>query len=79
MLYIDPPQQEAFKAALERARNIWEDPIVTEVEQLEQFYVAEDEHQDFFNKNPESGYCSIVIVPKVLKARSAYAKWFKEN
>lgn len=79
MLYVDETQQEAFEAARERASKLWEDPIVTEVVQLEQFFVAEDEHQDFFNKYPESGYCSIVIVPKVLKARSSYKKWFKED
>jgi len=52
---------------------------VFEVIRLETFYRAEDEHQDYFNKNPESGYCSIVIAPKVNKARKAYATWFKEE
>lgn len=79
MLYEDEVQQKAFQAALDRAALVWEDPIVTETQPLEAFFIAEDEHQDYFNKNPEAGYCSIVIAPKVIKARAAYKSWFKEN
>jgi peptide-methionine (S)-S-oxide reductase len=79
MFYTDEDQQQTFQAALDRASPLWEDSIVTEITPLDEFYVAEDEHQDYFNKNPESGYCSIVIAPKVIKARVAYKQWFKEN
>jgi peptide-methionine (S)-S-oxide reductase len=61
-----------------RAKDHWEDPIVTEITQLDTFYPAEEEHQDYFNKNPGNGYCTIVIAPKIVKARSTYTKWFKE-
>lgn len=79
MLYADNSQKTAFEAAILSAQKVWDDPIVTELKPLETFFVAEEEHQDYFNKNPEAGYCSIVIVPKIIKARSAYAKWFKEE
>ena len=79
MFYKDLAQENVFKAAITRTQKIWQRPIVTEVIRLETFYRAEDEHQDYFNKNPESGYCSIVIAPKVNKARKAYATWFKEE
>jgi peptide-methionine (S)-S-oxide reductase len=79
MLYDGEAQHQAFQAALERADELWEDPIVTEIIPLKQFFIAEDEHQDYFNKNPEAGYCSIVIAPKVTKARAAYKQWFKEK
>jgi peptide-methionine (S)-S-oxide reductase len=52
---------------------------VTEVKPLDTFYKAEDEHQDYFTKHPEAGYCSIVIAPKITKARSSYKTWFKEE
>lgn len=78
MFYSDDTQRQAFEAAVERAKTHWSDPIVTEVTQLETFYPAEDEHQDYFNKNPGNGYCSIVIEPKIIKARSAYSVWFKD-
>lgn len=79
LLYSDDQQMALFETAIKRAANVWDDPIVTEVLPLESFYEAEDEHQDFFTKQPESGYCSIVIMPKIVKARAAYRKWFKEQ
>lgn len=79
MFYSDNAQQEMFMQAIERAKVHWDNPIVTEVTKLEAFYPADDEHQDYFNKTPESSYCQIVIAPKIIKARSAYASWFRED
>jgi len=80
MFYSDDEQKQAFEAAMERAKEHWnENPIVTQVSKLHTFWPAEDYHQDYFNKNPGNGYCSIVIAPKISKARSAYTKWFKEE
>jgi peptide-methionine (S)-S-oxide reductase len=78
MYYADDEQKQQFESALERAKEHWGDSIVTEITQLLEFYPAEDYHQDYFNKNPGNGYCSIVIEPKIVKARSEYSKWFKE-
>jgi peptide-methionine (S)-S-oxide reductase len=79
MLYADNNQEKMFKAAIERAKNIWDDPIVTELKPLEAFFIAEDEHQDYFSKQPDAGYCQIIIKPKVINARARYSKWFKEE
>ena len=79
MFYKDKTQQQAFEAAAARARTHWDDEIVTDIASLDVFYPAEDEHQDYFNKNPGNGYCTIVIAPKIIKARAAYSKWFKES
>lgn len=78
MYYATDSQKEAFEAAMERAKDHWDDPLTTELAPLVVFYPAEDYHQDYFNKNPSNGYCSIVIAPKIVKARSAYTTWFKE-
>jgi peptide-methionine (S)-S-oxide reductase len=79
MYYTNEAQKQAFEAALERSKHHWDGPIVTELEQLEVFYLAEDYHQDYFNKNPGNGYCSIVITPKIVKARAAYTQYFKDQ
>lgn len=76
MFYTDDEQKTAFEKAVERAKEHWGDGIVTELVPLEAFYPAEDYHQDYFNKNPGNGYCSIVIEPKIVKARKAYKEWF---
>ena len=79
LFYANDSQKQDFEAAVDRARPHWDKPIVTELAPLTEFFLAEDENQDYFNKNPESGYCSIVIAPKIVKARSAYRQWFKEG
>ena len=78
MFYGDDQQKADFEAAIERAKTHWQGPIVTELTPLGKFYEAEPEHQDYFNNNPGNGYCSVVIAPKIVKARSTYTKWFKE-
>lgn len=78
MFYKDDDQRIVFEEAIKRAHKHWSEPIVTEISKLETFYPAEEEHQDYFNKNPGNGYCTVVIAPKIVKARAAYAKYFKE-
>lgn len=48
-------------------------PVVTEIAPLEVFYPAEGEHHLFYQNNPGSMYCQIVISPKVLKVRQKFA------
>lgn len=79
MFYTDMEQKTFFEQAIERAKQHWDGPIVTELVSLVTFYPAEDYHQDYFNKNPGNGYCSIVIEPKIVKARKEYLSWFKEE
>jgi peptide-methionine (S)-S-oxide reductase len=55
------------------AAKIWGGRIVTTVEPLEKFYPAEAEHQDYFARNPYSGYCRAVVAPKVAKFRKTFA------
>jgi len=68
VLYADEAQHLAAAAAVARARAAWPKPIVTELAPLAVFWPAEEYHRDFFAKNPEHGYCRVVIAPKVRKA-----------
>ena len=38
------------------------------------YHPAEDEHQDFFARNPWQGYCLAVAAPKVAKFRQTFAR-----
>lgn len=74
ILYHSPEQRETAGeviADLEQ-RGVWSDPVVTAVEPLETFYPAEAEHQGYYQRNPNQGYCRVVIAPKVAKLRSQY-------
>ncbi len=48
------------------AAKIWDKPIVTEVTQFRAFYPAEEDHREYFRRNPDQPYCRIVIEPKEL-------------
>ena len=67
IFYHNEEQRKAAEAAKIAARKIWEDPIVTEISPLPRFWPAEDYHQDYFRNNPNQGYCSFVIKPKLKK------------
>lgn len=47
-------------------------PIVTEISPLTQFYEAEKYHQNYYQQNPNQGYCSFVITPKLDKFRKVF-------
>lgn len=61
------------KVAELNAANIWDRPIVTQVEPLDRFYPAETYHQGYYRTHPQQGYCQAVISPKVAKFRSKFA------
>lgn len=73
----DDAQAAEFQAARERAEATWDGVVVTTTEELTEFYVAEDYHQDFFTKNPTQGYCLAVAVPKVNKVRASFGAYIK--
>ena len=62
---------ESVIAELER-ENVWDAPIVTELVPLETFYEGEAYHQQYYRRNPNQGYCQVVIAPKVSKFRKKY-------
>jgi len=65
---------EKYKAELDKS-GVWDNPIVTEISPFTKFYSAEKYHQDYYNNNPNQGYCSFVITPKVEK----FEKVFKDK
>ena len=67
---------EAVMAALQ-VDNPWGRPIVTELAPMEAFYPAEEYHQEYFARNPEQGYCTVVIAPKLEKFRHKFAHRLK--
>ncbi|MBU0929249.1 MAG: peptide-methionine (S)-S-oxide reductase MsrA [Spirochaetes bacterium] len=69
-LYADEGQRLAAEAAVAAVAPRFQKPVVTRIEPLAAYWPAEDYHQDFFRKNPDYGYCRVVVAPKVEKARS---------
>jgi len=74
IFYHDQGQKETAERVIQETNEagIWGRPIVTEVIPFTAFYRAEEYHQRYYKNNPEQGYCSVVISPKVTKFRKRY-------
>ncbi len=60
------------------ASDLWPDPIVTEISQLDKFYNAEEYHQDYYKLNPNQPYCRLVIDPKIRKLKKEFSNKLKD-
>src|SRR5262245_23887395 len=71
IFYHTPEQRQIAEQTIAEltAEKIWDEPIVTEIVPLTEFYPAEDYHQDYFENNPNQPYCRAVVEPKVAKFR----------
>lgn len=79
ILTHDDSQAAAARAIMAEvaAAHLWPAPLVTEVQPLETFWPAEAEHDNYFNRTPWSGYCQVIIAPKVAKFRKQFASRLK--
>jgi peptide-methionine (S)-S-oxide reductase len=73
ILYANPAQKAAAEKSRDAAEKIFRDPIVTQIVPLTKFWPAEEYHQDYFARNPNAGYCSYVIAPKIKKLQHQLA------
>lgn len=78
--YRSQAQKEAAQKAIGEITKakLWPHPIVTEVTQFSAFYPAEKYHDEYFRRNPEEGYCQVIIAPKVAKFRKEYLEKLKK-
>jgi len=74
VFYHDEDQKETVEEFIEEIQPGYSDDIVTEVEPFEIFYAAEKYHQDYFEKNPNQGYCQLTIPPKLDKLEEKHAE-----
>lgn len=78
MFYTDDSQRDMFSAAIEKAKSVWGDEMVTELSLATDFWIGEEYHQDFFAKNPGQGYCNAVVAPKMLKTKKAFLDYIRD-
>lgn len=80
ILYSSDEQRKVAESVRDEIANekLWAAPLVTEIKALEQFYRAEDYHQNYYASNPTKPYCSIVIGPKLQKVRKEFHSLLKE-
>ena len=76
--------EEQKRIAIESKNNLeksayYKNPIITQIIPFMKFYKAEEYHQDFYDKNKNYSYCSIVIDPKIKKLISEYKDILKDD
>ena len=77
--FTGPEQKETAQALIDELTkdDAFGSPIVTELVPLANYFPAEEYHQDFFERNPNQGYCMAVAAPKVAKFRKTFARLAK--
>ncbi|MGA7837264.1 MAG: peptide-methionine (S)-S-oxide reductase MsrA [Ignavibacteriaceae bacterium] len=77
IFYHNEKQKDLAEFAKKKINEekLYDKPIVTEISPLKVFYQAENYHQDYYNNNPNQGYCVYVIAPKLEK----FEKLFKDK
>lgn len=78
--YSTPAQKEVADDMIRQMSQdrLFGQSIVTEVLALADYWPAEDYHQDYFEHNPNQGYCAFVVGPKVDKFRKTFAARVKD-
>lgn len=80
ILYSSEKQLKVINQTIETtAKQLWSQPLTTEIRPLETFWPAESYHQNYFNTHPEQAYCQIIINPKVTKLKKKFADLLSDN
>ncbi|MDQ2803527.1 MAG: peptide-methionine (S)-S-oxide reductase MsrA [Pseudomonadota bacterium] len=78
LTHSDAERQTAETVMQEIAEaRLWPAPLVTQIAPLETFWPAEPEHDDYYARNPWTGYCQAVVAPKVTKFRKQFTDRLK--
>jgi peptide-methionine (S)-S-oxide reductase len=80
IFYRSPEQEQIAREVIaEMAREkMFDDPVVTQIVPFQEFFKAEDYHQDYYENNPTQGYCRAVISPKLSKFRAKFAELLRK-
>ncbi|MBC7684050.1 MAG: peptide-methionine (S)-S-oxide reductase MsrA [Bdellovibrionales bacterium] len=78
VIFVDSTAQEASaRQVIAEMANVWDAPIVTQVQPAAAWFKAEDEHQNYFAQHPLQSYCAFVVAPKVAKFRKTFTDRLK--
>lgn len=79
IFYNNPAQQKEAIDFIEELKNgkAYDRPIVTAIEPLKVFYVAEDYHQKYYEAHIDAPYCELIIAPKLEKLQARFKELVK--
>ncbi|MEN8865446.1 MAG: peptide-methionine (S)-S-oxide reductase MsrA [Akkermansiaceae bacterium] len=72
ILYRTDLERQVAERLLGELSNTFDSDIVTDLKAFEKFYPAPEDHDNYYNRNPNQGYCQAVISPKIAKFRKTF-------
>ena len=81
IFYHDQKQKEIAEKSKKdlEEEGVYKDPVVTDIIPFTNFYIAEDYHKNYFDKNTSAPYCNIIISPKIHKLLEKYGEDVKKE
>lgn len=74
VVFVHSPQQmDVAQQVIGEVQCQWGRPVVTQVLPVSSYFPAELAHQDYFRHHPATGYCAVVVAPKVQRVRRLFA------
>lgn len=70
-------QKVTAQKVINDLQDVFDNPIVTELSPIDNFFEAEDYHQNYYSNNQNQGYCNFVITPKLAKLKKLHASKLK--
>ncbi|MER1966957.1 peptide-methionine (S)-S-oxide reductase MsrA [Castellaniella sp. GW247-6E4] len=78
VFFADEGQREQAQAIKDEMQAALGMRVCTRIEPAGPFWPAEDLHKDYYRRNPQQGYCQVVIAPKLAKFRRRYASLLRD-
>lgn len=80
ILYQDDEEKQTAERVSKEIQDSLTDGthVVTQIVPLEEFFKAEDYHQDYFKSNTSAPYCQLIIEPKIEKVKKRFAELVKQ-
>jgi len=81
IFYHNEAQKETAEKVIQlfEEEKVYDKPIVTQVEPFDKFYIAEDYHKNYYNRNKGQAYCQYIITPKLEKFRKIFKDQLKDK
>ncbi len=81
VFYHDEQQKATAEKMIElfEQKKVYSNPIITEIKPFDAFYLAEDYHHNYFERNKNQPYCNFVIRPKVEKFKKVFKEKLSED
>jgi peptide-methionine (S)-S-oxide reductase len=80
IFFANDEQEKVAKTYIDQLNqaHVFNRPIVTQLNPLEQFYAAEDHHQDFIKRNPSYPYVIVHDLPKIAQLQKQFPELYRE-